>query len=65
MFGFQLGIVHISKDIVYNDNNNAFRIVYQVSITTTQGLEWSFNTGKFSIIGENFPNIVLTLSITS
>jgi hypothetical protein len=60
MFGFQLGTVHTPKDNVYDDNNNVIRIVYQASITTTQGLEWIFNSGKFNIIRENFPKISQT-----
>jgi hypothetical protein len=54
MFNFQLGIMHTSKDNAYVDNNNVIRFA---SITTTQGLEWTFNIGKFNIIGENFPKI--------
>jgi hypothetical protein len=59
--------VHTSKDKVYDDNNDVIRFVYQASITTTQGLEWTPNIGKFNIIGEilpkNFQNIVLMLGI--
>jgi hypothetical protein len=55
MFGFQLGTMHTSKDNVYDDNNNVIRFVYQALVTTTQGLEWTFNIGKFNIIGENLP----------
>jgi hypothetical protein len=57
--------MHTSKDNAYVDNNNIIRFA---SITTTQGLEWNFNVGKFNIIGENLPiisqNIVLMLCIT-
>ncbi len=67
MFGFQLETVHTSKEKVYDDNNDVIRFVYQASITTTQGLEWTLNIGKFNIIGEilpkNFQNIVLMLGI--
>jgi hypothetical protein len=38
MFGFQLGIVHISKDDAYDDNNNVTIIVYQIPIIIAQGL---------------------------
>jgi hypothetical protein len=43
MFGFQPGIVHISKDDAYDDNNNVTIIVYQVSIIITPGLKWTLN----------------------
>jgi hypothetical protein len=55
MFGFQLGTMHTSKDNVYDDNNNVIKYVYQASIMTTWGLEWTLNIGKFNITGENLP----------
>ncbi len=61
--------MYTSKDNVYDDNNNVIIFVYQALVTTTQGLEWTFNTGKFNIIGENLPknswNIVLMLGTIS
>jgi len=59
--------VHISKENAYDDNNNVIRFVYHASVSTTQGLEWTFNTDKFNIIRENLPknsqNMVLMLGI--
>ncbi len=39
MFGFHLGIVHVSKDKAYDDNNNVIRSIYQVPILGDFGLE--------------------------
>ncbi len=59
--------MHTSKDNLYDDNNNVIIFVYQALVTTTQGLEWTFNTDKFNIIRENLPknsqNMVLMLGI--
>lgn len=49
-----LGIVHISKDNVYDDNNNVTRLVYQDPFPNAQH-EWTFNVGRFKIVGENLP----------
>jgi hypothetical protein len=69
MFSFQLGIMHIFMDNVYNDNNNVTRFVYQALIFTTQGLEWTLNIKKCSFIGKNLfknsQNIILMLGTTS
>jgi hypothetical protein len=51
---FQLGIVHISKDNVHDDNNNVTRLIYQDPIPNAQH-EWTFNVGRFKIIGKNLP----------
>ncbi len=58
--------------IIWNSTCNLKMFICNVwcpaLITITQGLEWTFNTGKFNIIGENLPknspNIVLTLGTT-
>jgi hypothetical protein len=60
MFGFRIGTVHISKNNVYDDNNNVIRIIYQALVSTTQGFEWTLNIGKFNIIRKNFPKISQT-----
>jgi hypothetical protein len=49
-----LGIVHISKVDVYDDNNNVIRLVYQDPFPNAQH-EWTFNVGRFKIVGENLP----------
>jgi hypothetical protein len=51
---FQFGIVHISKDDVYDDNNNVTRLVYQDPLPNAQH-EWTFNVGRFKFVGENLP----------
>lgn len=55
MFGFRLETMHISKDDMYDDNNNVIRFVYQALLLSAQGLEWSFQFRKFEIVGKNFP----------
>ncbi len=58
--------------IVWNYTYNLKMLMCNVwflaSITTTQGLEWTLNIGKFNIIRKNLPknsqNIVLTLGTT-
>lgn len=34
---FQVGFLHISKDVTYDVNNNILGLVYHVPTTTTQG----------------------------
>jgi hypothetical protein len=34
---FQVGFLHISKDVTYDVNNNILRSVYQMPTTITQG----------------------------
>ncbi len=69
MFGFHLRIVYVSKDEMYDDNNNVIRSIYQVLVFGDFGLEWRVNAGRFKIIVENllksFQNIVLTLEIAA
>jgi hypothetical protein len=64
MFGFHLGIVHVSKNKMYDDNNNVIKSIYQVSVLGDFGLEWKVNVGRFRIIVEispkSYKNIVLT-----
>jgi hypothetical protein len=69
MFGFYTRIVHVSKDEMYDDNNNVIRSIYQVLIFGDFGLEWRVNAGRFKIVVESLPkssqNIVLTLEIVA
>ncbi len=39
---------------VYDDNNNVIRLVYQDPFPNAQH-EWTFNVGRFKIVGENLP----------
>jgi hypothetical protein len=62
MFGFHMGIVHVSKNETYDDNNNVIRSIYQVSILGDFGLEWRVNVGRFKVVvnffSKNSQNIV-------
>ncbi len=64
MFGFHSGIVHVSKDKMYDDNNNVIRSIYQVLALGDFRFEWRVNARKFRIVGESHlkssQNIVLT-----
>jgi len=63
MFGFHSGIVHVSKDKMYDDNNNVIRSIYQVPVLGDFRFEWRVNARKFRIVGESLlkssQNIVL------
>jgi hypothetical protein len=65
MFGFHSGIVHVSKDETYDDNNNVIRSIYQVPVLGDFSLEWKVNGGRFRIVTKNLPksfqNIILAL----
>jgi hypothetical protein len=37
MFGFQPRSLHISKDVVYDMNNNVSSLMYQMFVITVQG----------------------------
>jgi hypothetical protein len=41
IFGFHMGFVHVSKDKMYDDNNNVIRSIYQIPVLGDFGLEWS------------------------
>jgi hypothetical protein len=49
MFGFHLGIVDVSKDKTYDDNNNVIRSIYQVPILGDFGLEWRVNVATLAL----------------
>jgi hypothetical protein len=53
MFGFHSGIVHVSKDETYDDNNNVIGSNYQVPILGDFHFEWRVNSRKIKIVGEN------------
>ncbi len=64
MFGFQLGLVHVSKDVLYGNNNVVISSIYQFPSFGPQGLHWMVNNGRYRTIGEslvkNSQDIVLT-----
>jgi hypothetical protein len=47
MFGFQLGSVHVFKNVVYVENKVVINSIYQVPSSSTQGLHWMVNVGKY------------------
>jgi hypothetical protein len=53
MFSFLLGSVHVSKDVVYGNNNVVINSIYQVPSSSPQGLQWMVNNGKYRTIGES------------
>jgi hypothetical protein len=69
MFGFQLGSLHIFKDVVYDANNNVSSSMYQISIITVQGQEWVVNYGSNKVVGANVfahsQETILTLKTTT
>jgi hypothetical protein len=68
MFIFQLGSLHISKDVLYDFNNLVSSSFYQIS-TTSQGHEWVVGYGRYRIVGDNlnhnYQDTILTLRIAS
>jgi hypothetical protein len=43
MFGFHMGIVHVSKDEMYDDDNDVIKSIYHVLFLGDFGLEWKVN----------------------
>jgi hypothetical protein len=69
MFGFQLKIMHVFKDNVYDDNKNVIKSIYQVPIIDDFGLKWMENFEKFTIVVKNLSktpqNIILMPKIVA
>ncbi len=53
MFGFQLGSLHISKDVAFDANNNVSNSVYWMLGATIQGQEWVVSFGCYKVVGDN------------
>ncbi len=49
MFGFQLGLVHVFKNVVYAENKVVINSIYQVPSSSTQGLHWMVNVRKYQM----------------
>jgi len=47
MFGFQLGLIHVLNFFVYVENKVVINSIYQVPSSSTQGLHWMVNVGKY------------------
>jgi hypothetical protein len=53
MFGFHLGIMHISRNETYDDNNKVMKSICKTHVFGPHGLQWMVNEGRFRIVGEN------------
>jgi len=53
MFGFQPNYVHVSKDVVYVQNNVVINSIYQVFFVGAQRLHCMVNVGRYRTIGES------------
>jgi len=53
MFVFHLGIMHISIDETYDDNNKVMISICKAPIFGPHGLQWMVNEVRFRIVGEN------------
>ncbi len=69
MFAFQLGFLHISKDVLYESNNLVSSSLYQIPTTSSQGHQWVVACGCYRIVGynltHNFQDNIFTLRTTS
>jgi hypothetical protein len=70
MFEFQLGSLHIFKDVTYYAKKiYVSSSVYKVPTTTTQGKQWVVSFRWYKVIGDNMPNhyqeTILTLIIVT
>jgi hypothetical protein len=54
MFLFELGFLHISKDVSYDYNNLVLNLVYQIPVTSSQGGQWVVGCSCYCIIGNSF-----------
>ncbi len=48
-----MGLVHVSKDVMYGDNNVIISSIYEVPSFGPQGLQWMVNNGRYQTIGES------------
>jgi hypothetical protein len=65
---FQLGSLHISKDVSYDFNNLVLNSVYQIPMISYQGRQWVVGCGCYHNVGNSFihnsQKIILTPRIT-
>jgi hypothetical protein len=47
MFAFSRGYVHVSKDVVYVEDNVVLSFVYQVSNVNLVGMFWTITNGRY------------------
>ncbi len=50
---FQVGFLHISKDVTYDVNNNILGLVYHVPTTTTQGQQGVVWSRQYIVVNDN------------
>jgi hypothetical protein len=48
-----LGSIHVSKDVVYANDNVVISSIYQVASSGPQGLHWMVNNGMYQIVDES------------
>jgi hypothetical protein len=53
MFTFQLGSLHISKDISYDFNNFVSNSQYLIPTTSFQGKQWIVSSNCYCIVGDS------------
>jgi hypothetical protein len=65
MFAFQLGFLHISKDVSNDFNNFLASSLYQILMTSSHGKQWVVGWGHYHIVGDslahNYQETVLTV----
>jgi len=67
MFTFQLGSLHISKDVSYDYNNFFSSSLYHIPTTSSQGRQWVVKCGCYRIVGDSLAHnsweIILIIGI--
>jgi hypothetical protein len=53
MFVFQLGSLHIFKDVLYDFNNLVSSSLYQIPTMSSKGCQWVVGFGHYHIVGNN------------
>jgi hypothetical protein len=48
-----LGLVHISKDVAYDNYYVVMSSIYQVPIFESLGMHWMVIAGRYKIVGDN------------
>jgi hypothetical protein len=50
MFSFQLGSLHISKDVSYDFNNLVLNLLYKIPTTSSKGRQWVVGCGRYCML---------------
>jgi len=51
MFAFQLGSLHISKDVLYDSNKFVSNSLYQIPITSSHERQWVVGSSHYRVVG--------------